>query len=97
MRCSGGFVVPRGITALAGAIGVAADAATFAFSPTLGDGRYGICENAYLGGRASSVAYTVTVTVNPDGTWSCAEDTTLHMVELPDPFPHTDSNALHRV
>lgn len=90
-----GFVVPRGITVLAGALGVAADATSFTLSATLGDPRYGISENAYLGGRASSRAYTVTITV-AEGAWSYAEETTLAMTELPDLFPHTDSNTLRR-
>ena len=91
-----GFVVPRGITVLAGTIGVAADATSFTLNATLGDGRYGISENAYLGEKASSVAYTATITANADGTWSYAEETTLRMVELPEPLAHTDSNTVHR-
>lgn len=91
-----GFVVPRGITVLAGAVGVAADATSFTLTASLGDPRYGISENTYLGERASSTAYRVTITANPDGTWSYAEETTLRMVELPEPFAHTDANTLHR-
>lgn len=91
-----GFVVPRGITVLAGATGVDADATEFTLTATLGDPRYGISENAYLGGHASSTAYTVTITVG-DGTWSYAEATSLRMTEFPDIFPHTDSNTLRRI
>ena len=91
-----GFVVPRGITVLAGAIGVAANASTFTLTARSGDRRYGICENAYLGEKASSQAYTVTITTNDDGTWSYAEETTLRMVEFGEPFAHTDHNTLHR-
>ncbi len=58
---------------------------------------YGISENAYLAQNASSKAYTVTITANPDDTWSYAEETTLLMAEFDEPFPHTDSNTLHRV
>jgi len=91
-----GFVVPRGITVLAGAVGVAADATSFTLTASLGDPRYGISENTYLRSHASSTAYRVTITANPDGTWSYAEETTLRMTELPDPFAHTDANTLHR-
>jgi hypothetical protein len=91
-----GFVVPRGITVLAGAIGVAANATTFTLTAKSGDSRYGICENAYLGEKASSEAYTVTITANDDGTWSYAEETTLRMAEFGDPFAHTDHNTLRR-
>lgn len=89
-----GFVVPRGITVLAGAIGVAADATSFHLSARLGDPRYGISENAYLGQRASSTSYEVDITTNPDGTWSYSEHTWLQMAEFPEPFDHSDSNTL---
>ena len=92
-----GFVVPRGITVLAGAVGVAPDATSFTLTAKLGDPRYGICENAYLGDKASSVAYQVTITINDDDTWSYAEETTLNMAEFGQPFPHSDANTLHRV
>ena len=59
----------------------------------LGDPRYGISENTYLGKNASSTAYTVTITVG-DGSWSYSEETSLRMTEFPDIFPHTDSNTL---
>lgn len=91
-----GFVVPRGITVLAGVIGVAAEATEYTLTAKLGDARYGISENAYLGKNASSTDYTVTITNNADGTWSYAEHTTLRMTEFGDPFPHTDSNTLTR-
>ena len=91
-----GFVVPRGITVLAGANGVAADATSFTLNAKLGDPKYGICENDYLGRKASSVAYAVTITLNADDTWAYSENTTLKMVEFPEPFAHTDANTLHR-
>ncbi|MGQ0833165.1 MAG: heme-binding beta-barrel domain-containing protein [Microthrixaceae bacterium] len=91
-----GFVVPRGITVLAGAIGVAADARSYTLTARLGDPRYGISENTYLGAKASSTAYEVTISANDDGTWSYAEETTLRMAEFDAPFPHTDSNTLRR-
>jgi len=91
-----GFVVARGITVLAGAIGVEANATSFTLTARSGDPRYGICENAYLGEKASSQAYTVTITSNDDGTWSYAEETTLRMAEFGDPFAHTDHNTLRK-
>lgn len=91
-----GFVVPRGITVLAGAIGVEADATSFTLTARLGDPRYGISENAYLADKASSTAYEVTVTANPDGTWSYAESTALRMAQFEDIFEHTDANTLTR-
>lgn len=91
-----GFVVPRGITVLAG--GIANDDATsFTLSAKLGDPRYGISEGAYLGKNASSTSYEVTITHNSDGSWSYEELTTLAMKEFAEPFPHSDRNTLRKV
>jgi hypothetical protein len=92
-----GFVVPRGITVLAGGIGIAADATSFDLAASLGDPRYGISENTYLGANASSTSYRATITINDDGTWSYAEHTMLRMTEFDQIFDHSDSNTLHRV
>jgi hypothetical protein len=91
-----GFVVPRGITVLAGTIGVAADATTFDLSAELGSPRYGISENAYLGRNASSVSYSSTITVNGADSWSYNEVTMLKMNEFGEPFSHSDSNTMTR-
>ena len=92
VRC---FVVPRGIAVVAG--GTAAPGATaFTLSADRGDDRYAIGENSYLARHASTLAYTVTVTVHVDGTWSYDETTTLRMDEFAAPFAHTDHNTLHR-
>lgn len=90
-----GFVVPRGIVVLAGGT-ASADATSFTMSAALGNPTYGIAENRYLATAASSVAYTVTITVEGADSWSYTEDTTLRMTEFPDLFPHTDHNTLHR-
>jgi len=91
-----GFVVPRGIVVLAGG-SAAADATSFTMSAKLGDPTYGIGENLYLSKAASTVAYSVTITVDGPDSWSYEEETTLRMKEFPDLFPHTDHNTLHRV
>lgn len=92
-----GFVVPRGITVLAGGT-AAADAKSFTMTAKKGAAEYGIGENTYLAGHASSLAYSVTITINDDGTWSYAEDTTLKMAIMDNSeFAHTDTNTLRRV
>lgn len=91
-----GFVVPRGITVLAGGI-TTADSTSYELAADLGGTNYTIGENQYLAKRASTVAYRVTIRLNDDDTWSYAETTTLKMAEIPDPFAHTDHNTLHRV
>ena len=91
VRC---FVVPRGIAVVAGGHATA-DATSFTLTAAKGDPNYSIGENTYLAERASTVAYTVTITLNGDGTWSYDENTTLRMAEFDTPFAHTDRNTLH--
>ncbi|MCU1457963.1 MAG: hypothetical protein JWL73_2055 [Actinomycetia bacterium] len=90
-----GFVVPRGITVLAGGV-AAPDAVSFTLSAKQGGAQYTIGENKYLAVNASTLSYDVLITVEAD-TWSYAETTMLQMKEFPEPFPHTDHNTLHRV
>ncbi len=90
-----GFVVPRGITVLAGGTAVP-DATSFTLSAKKDGGLYTIGENQYLAKNASSLSYEVTITTGPD-TWTYAEMTMLQMKEFPEPFPHSDQNTLHRV
>jgi len=90
------FVVPRGITVLAG--GTAdADAAEFSLVADLGGNDYTIGENQYLAKRASTLSYRVTITTNPDGTWTYDSLTTLKFSEHPEPFAHVDKNTLRHV
>lgn len=90
-----GFVVPRGITALAGGT-ARSDATEFALKAVLGEGQYNIGENKYLAKNASTLSYEVTITVGND-TWSYDEVTMLRMKEFDEPFAHTDHNTLRRV
>ncbi|MGP8060886.1 MAG: heme-binding beta-barrel domain-containing protein [Acidimicrobiales bacterium] len=90
-----GFVVPRGITVLAGGT-AAADATRFTLTAEAGDPRYAIGENSYLAEHASTLSYSVTVTVD-GGSWSYDETTMLKMSEFDEPFAHTDHNTLRRV
>jgi len=90
------FVVPRGISVLAGGV-AAADATSFTLTATQGHPQFNIGENSYLAKNASTLSYTVTITINPDGTWSYDETTMLRMTEFDEPFAHTDRNTLHRV
>lgn len=90
-----GFVVPRGITVLAGGT-AEAGAGTFSLRAAAGDPRYSIGENQYLAKSASTLSFELTVTLG-DGTWSYDERTMLRMNEFPEPFAHTDHNTLRRV
>ena len=90
-----GFLLPRGITVLAGGI-AAADATTWTMKAVNGTVPYSIGENTYLAKNASTLSYEVTITIG-DGTWSYDETTMLRMNEFAEPFAHTDRNTLHRV
>jgi hypothetical protein len=90
-----GFVVPRGITVLAGGV-ASADATSFTLTATQGHPQYNIGENQYLAKNASTRSYEVTITIGQD-TWSYDETTTLQMNEFAEPFAHTDHNTLQRV
>ena len=63
---SGGFVVPRGITVLAGGT-AAAGARSFTLRATNGGAQYSIGENRYLAENASTLSYEVIFTVDDDG------------------------------
>jgi len=91
-----GFVVPRGITVLAGGT-AAADAKSFTLHAKHGAPQYSIGENKYLAENASTLSYDVTITINDDGTWSYDEVTMLKMVEMDEPFAHKDHNTLRKV
>ena len=91
-----GFVVPRGITVLAGG-SAGADATTFTLAASAGDPKYGISVNGYLAENAATLSYRVTVSIQGDGTWAYDETSMLKLREMPDAFPHTDHNHLHRV
>lgn len=91
-----GFVVPRGITVLAGGTATA-DAKAFTLTARAGDPQYSIGENKYLAKHASTLSYEVTITLHGDDTWSYDETTMLQMDQFPEPFAHTDSNRVRRI
>jgi|SRR5579884_1721303 len=90
-----GFVVPRGITVLAGGTAMA-DSTVFQLRAAAGDPHYGISTNQYLAVNAETLSYVVSISVHDDGTWSYDETTMLHMKELAEPLAHADHNRLKR-
>ncbi|MEI6620890.1 MAG: heme-binding beta-barrel domain-containing protein [Actinomycetes bacterium] len=89
-----GFVVPRGVTVLAGGI-AAPNAKTFTMHASIQDPCYAIGENQYLAAHASSRSYEVVITIDDAG-WSYSQTTTLQMNEFAEPFAHTDHHTLRR-
>lgn len=93
MRC---FVVPRGITVIAGG-NAEPDARAFTLAATLGSTTFGICSSPFLDREFQTVRYELTVTLNEDGSFSYEEDTQLKMPGRSELFHHRDRNRLTRV
>jgi hypothetical protein len=88
--------IPRGQTALA--MGKAKpDAKSFEVVAKRGVESNGICSNPFLEFAYRTVDFRMTVTINPDGTWSYDEDTVLIIHGQSEPFHHTDRNTLHKI
>jgi hypothetical protein len=89
------LAIPRAQVALA--VGHAApDAKTFEVRAARGRTDYGICSTTFLEQYFRTESFVMTVTVNPDGTWTYFEDTLL-MVRGKEPFHHTDENTLTKI
>jgi hypothetical protein len=82
------LTIPRGQIVLA--FGHAqADATRFEVSATRGTTENGICSSPFLEAAFRTDSFKMTVTVNPDGTWSYFEDTVLKVRGRDEPFaPH---------
>jgi hypothetical protein len=90
------IAIPRAQVALASGH-AAADATSFTLEAERGSTVYGICSNPFLEHAYTTVSFTVTVTVNADGTWGYDEDTILHVLDRDEPFHHTDHHVLRKV
>lgn len=89
------LAIPRAQVALA-AGRAKADATIFEVSAVRGKTDYGICSTSFLERAFRTNSFRMTVTINPDGTWSYDEDTLL-MVRGTEAFHHTDQNTLHKI
>jgi hypothetical protein len=88
--------IPRGQTVLAfGA--AAADAKSFELKAARGSTANGVCSTPFLEEAFRTEAFSIKVTINPDGTWSYFEDTVLMVRGRSEPFHHTDENTLRRI
>jgi len=90
MRC---FIVPRGVAVNAGG-SATADAKEFSLQADVGSETYGVMSNLFLDKAFKTVCYTLTVTLNNDGSFSYQEDTQLDIPGLDSIFHHTDQNRL---
>jgi len=88
--------IPRGQTAMA--VGHAeAGARTFRLQAVRGSLTNGIVSNPFLEYAFRTESYTITVSINGDGTWSYDEDTVLIVRGQAEPFHHTDRNTLRKI
>jgi len=90
------FIVPRGVTVLAGAT-VDADATKFQLDAKCGSETYGICSNLFLDREFKTVAYSVKIDLSVPDTLYYEELTELQMKGRPNLFQHLDKNVLKLV
>ena len=89
------LTIPRGQIAMA--MGTAEpDARRFTVRATLGSPVAGIVSATFLNENFRTVEYSLTLTVNDDGTFAYEQDTVLQVAARPQPFHHVDRNLLRR-
>lgn len=90
------LAIPRGQVAMA--TGTAEpDARRFTVKATLGSPTAGITSAPFLHENFRTLEYTMTVTVNDEGTLTYEQDTVLQIAGRWEPFHHTDKNTLRKV
>ena len=88
--------IPRGQVAIAGGQAKPGNDQLLV-TATRGSTEYGICSTAFLEHAFRTDRYQLTVTFNPDGTWTYVSETTLIVRGQAEPFNHRDTNTLVRV
>jgi hypothetical protein len=88
--------IPRGQSAMATGT-AASDARTFTLEAVRGSTTNGIISNPFLEYAFRTDRYTITVTINDDGTWSYEQETLLIIPGQAEPFRHIDRNTLRKV
>lgn len=90
------IAIPRAQVALASGH-VSADATEFILTASRGATTYGICSSPFLDAAFRTTAFSITVTINEDGSWSYDETTVLEAAGRSGEVAHHDTNTLHRV
>lgn len=91
-----GFVVPRGVTILAGGDAAESDRG-FSLSAQVGAQVYGISSNPFLEEEFKTVRYELEVAILSPTEFRYAEDTQLLLKGHSEPFHHRDLNRLQRI
>jgi hypothetical protein len=90
------LAIPRGQVALA--TGAAEPSARrFTVKATLGSPVAGIVSAPFLHENFRTLEYSITITVNDDGTLGYEQDTVLQIAGRAEPFHHVDKNLLRRI
>jgi hypothetical protein len=89
------LTIPRGQVAMA-AGRAAPDAKRFELVSEFGAPSYANLANPFLDYAYRTESFRMTVTINPDGSWSYQQDTVLRIAGQAEPFHHTDRNTLIR-
>jgi hypothetical protein len=90
------LAIPRGQVALASGRAAPEDDRLIVRADRGGPG-YGICSTEFLEWAFRTDAYTLEVTLHPDGSWSYTSDTVLQVRGRDEPFHHVDRNRLSKV
>ncbi len=88
--------IPRGQTAMAAGL-AQADAKSFRLEAVRGADTNGILSNPFLEYAFKTLSYSISVSINADGTWSYAQETLLRIPGQAEPFRHTDRNTLRKI
>ena len=87
--------IPRAQVAMAAGT-AEPDADQFTLRAVLGAEHFGICSSPFLAKNFLTRSYTITITFNPDGTFTYQQDTVLETPGRP-PFHHVDRSTLRKV
>jgi len=90
------LAIPRGQVAMASGT-AEPDAKRFTIRAERGSTVNGICSNPFLEYAYKTTGWSITVSVDADGTFSYEQETLLAIPGRPDLFKHVDRNTLRRV
>jgi hypothetical protein len=90
------LAIPRGQVAMASGT-AEPEARRFTIRAQRGSPVNGICSNPFLEYGYRTTDWSITVSVNADGTFSYEQETVLVIPGRPEPYRHVDRNTLRRI
>jgi hypothetical protein len=73
------------------------DATEFELRAERGSMTFGICSGPFLDEAFRTSAFTIKVSIHPDGRWSYEEDSVMTITGRTEPFHHTDKTTLKKI